>query len=143
LYSSFLVRSTEYYSIEHIENNEKTRAFVLGTSRAAVSLLKTTLIGTLAFSLGTISDIEAIKSFCSVGVCATVFNFMNSMLFFMPCLYYDFKRVFDNKNDCCTLCSCNPEGVIFCGGRCVLDDYANRKEPFFDALLINKVAPML
>lgn len=126
---------------DEIPNNAQKFSEVV--SRACVSLFKVMLIGLLVFGIGSYSSFQALRVFCAVGTCASVFGFFNNITFFAACLYYDFARVMDQESDCCNLCKCDPENACFFGGRCVLDDYSEKKQPYVEALLLKRVLPLL
>lgn len=140
---TFLVRSIEMVQQPQDELPDVNRKFTEGFEYAAVSMFKCTAVGVLAFGFGSMTPFPAIRSFCITGLLIIGFNLWNVLSFFAGCLYYDTKRQLDGRKDCCGACRCDPEGWFFCKGCCTLDDYAQKKIPFFEAFLLRRVVPIL
>lgn len=50
--------------------------------------------------------------------------FLEVLLILAPAIYYDTKRILENKGDCFTACSCDPESSACCCGKCLVDEHA-------------------
>jgi Niemann-Pick C1-like protein 1 len=140
---TFLVRSIEMVPQPHDELPDAAKRFQQGFEYAAVSMFKSSSVGILAFGFGAMTPFPAIRSFCITGLLIVAFNLWNILSFFAGCLYYDSKRQAEHRKDCCGACRCDPEGWFFCKGCCTLDDYAQKKMPFFEAFLLRRVVPIL
>ncbi|CAG9332543.1 unnamed protein product [Blepharisma stoltei] len=142
LYCSYLVRSIENISIEPGETIYYDRKFVFGFKTVGVSLFKTMLITVTAFSIGSISKFPAISSFCTASAIATIFLYFNCMTLFSACLFYDFKRVLQNKRDCCGQCLCSPKSILCCKGKCAANSL-DQEISIFQLFIEYKIVKLL
>ena len=68
---------------------------------AGVSISVTTLTTAVAFALGAISNIPAVRWLCLYAMVTIIIDFFYQISFFMALLVLDAKRIQDNRRDCC------------------------------------------
>lgn len=66
-----------------------------------VSISVTTLTTSVAFALGAISNIPAVRWLCLYAMVTIVIDFFYQITFFMALLVLDAKRIKENRRDCC------------------------------------------
>ena len=76
----------------------------LGHAGPAITI--TSLTNALAFALGALSSLEALKSFCLFASMTIVFLYLLVMTVFLCILIWDTRRVEKKWTECCNLLSC-------------------------------------
>ena len=90
--------------------------FVLGMKHAGPSITIAAVTGILAFLLGSLTALPALKSFCIFSAACMITLYFAFMTIFAPIYINDLKRLFAKKGDCCGLCCCKTDTVLCCRG---------------------------
>ena len=84
---------------------------------AGASILITSLTNALAFLSGAGSTIPAIASFCVYAAVTVMLLYISVLTIFLPWIFWDTRRVAKHRRECCGLCFCREDSVLFCRGR--------------------------
>ena len=90
--------------------------FKIGFSHAGPSITITSVTGALAFFLGAITPLLAIKSFCIFAAFCVCSLYVCFISIFSAWFVIDLRRMHTLKGDCCGLCCCKLESVFCCKG---------------------------
>jgi len=90
----------------------------LGHAGPAITI--TSLTNALAFALGALSSLIALKSFCLFASLTIVFLYLLVMTVFLCVLIWDTRRVEKKWTECCNICSicCGEQNFLCCCGVC-------------------------
>ena len=101
------------------------------------TILLTTLTSSLAFALGAVSTIPAVKYLVMYAFPTIVIDFIFQITFFVAIIVIDQKRIEDNRRDCCFCCTA--KGVSEASAQ----DLAGNSEAHFADRLMSKYADFL
>jgi len=74
-----------------------------------LSIFVTTFTTAIAFSLGTVSNIPAVRWLCIYSMTAIIIDFIYQITFFMALLTLDERRIQANRRDCCVCLTASSE----------------------------------
>ena len=77
----------------------------------------TSLTNSLAFLIGATSSLNAIKSFSIYASATIMMLYFSVITIFASVVYWDTKRVYLKKGDCCGIFFCKEDSIIFCRGK--------------------------
>ena len=98
-------------------NLEPNERFIRGMKHAGPSITIAALTGVLAFLLGAITTLTALRSFCIFAACCLVALYFAFLTLFASFYINDLRRIHAKKGDCCGLCCCENDTVLCCRGR--------------------------
>jgi len=99
---------------QHLSADER---FKLGLGHAGPSITITSITGALAFFLGSITALPALRSFCIFAGTCVLMLYLSMLTIFTPFLVSDLRRMHSKKGDCCGLCCCKVDSAICCRGK--------------------------
>jgi len=88
-------------------------------SHAGPAITITSLTTIAAFALGTISSIEALRSFCMFSAVCVAILYLSTMTLFLAAVVWDTQRVSNYRKDCLGFCCCSEDSYFFCKGKLV------------------------
>ena len=97
-------------------NSSPQKRIMEALKHAGPSITITSFTDCFAFLSGITSQIEGIRSFCVYCALSVAMLYCCIMTVFMVFLFYDTWRVSKKYRECCSLCFCKEDSVIFCGG---------------------------
>ena len=98
----------------HLSANERFR---IGMMHAGPSITITSVTDGLAFFIGAISTIPALSSFCFYAGFSVVMLYFSFLTIFSSWFIEDMRRLHKRRGDCCGLCCCKDDSILFCRGR--------------------------
>ena len=98
----------------HLSPNERFR---IGLTHAGPSITITSVTDGLAFFIGSISTIPALSSFCFYAGFSVVMLYFSFITLFSCWFIEDMRRLHKRRGDCCGLCCCKDDSILFCRGR--------------------------
>ena len=99
------------------ENLDTKKRFRIGLTHAGPSITITSVTDAIAFFIGSISSLPALKGLCIfAGICIFSLYFCILTIF---CAWFlsDLQRMQEKKPDCFGLCCCKVDSVFCCRGR--------------------------
>lgn len=98
----------------HLPQRERIRK---GMMHAGPSVTITSLTDCVAFFIGARSSIVAIQAFCVFAGVTVIMLYLTQVTIFLCFVVWDSRRVSCRFHECCYLCFCKEDSVIFCKGK--------------------------
>ena len=107
----FVIVNTIDQTPQHLSANER---FKLGLIHAGPSITITSVTNALAFFVGSLSTLPALRSLCLFAAIIIIALYFSFLTIFSPWYVNDLRRMHAMKGDCFGLCFCKPDSVICC-----------------------------
>lgn len=88
-----------------------------GMQHAGPSITITSLTDCMAFFIGSTSSMLAIKAFCVFCGVTVIMLYLSVITIFLSVVVWDTHRVAKRGKECCGLCCCGEDSLLFCQGR--------------------------
>ena len=109
----FVIVNTVDQTPHHLSVNER---FIQGIKHAGPSITITSVTNALAFIVGSLSTLPALKSLCIYASIIIVMLYISFLTIFATFLLNDLRRQDARKGDCFGLCMCKPDSMLCCKG---------------------------
>ena len=90
--------------------------FKSGFTHAGPSITITSVTNALAFGVGSLSTLPALRSLCIYSALIIIMLYISFLTIFSPFFLNDLKRMHNRKGDCCGLCMCKTDTILCCKG---------------------------
>ena len=87
-----------------------------GMQHAGPSITITSLTDCMAFFIGSTNSMLAIKSFCIFCGVTVIMLYLSVITIFLSVVVWDTRRVERKGKECCGMCCCKEDSVLFCSG---------------------------
>ena len=109
----FVIVSCVDQTPQHLSADKRCK---IGLMHAGPSITITSVTDAIAFFLGSLTSLPALKSFCFFSGLCVLMLYFSFLTIFSPWFVNDMRRAHKRKGDCCGLCCCKEDSVIWCRG---------------------------
>ena len=109
----FVIVNTVDQTPQHLSVDDR---FIEGIKHAGPSITITSVTNALAFIVGSLSTLPALKSLCIYASLIIVFLYISFLTIFATFLLNDMRRQEAKKGDCFGLCMCKADSRLCCKG---------------------------
>lgn len=88
-----------------------------GMQHAGPSITITSLTDAMAFFIGSTSSMLSIKAFCIFCGVTVIMLYLIVITIFLSVVVWDTHRVANRRRECCGLCCCREDSMLFCSGK--------------------------
>ena len=110
---------------------------------AGLSITITSFTNCFSFAMGSISSMNAIRSFCLFAVLGMLLDYIYQITLFSAVLAYDLRRTEKHLGDWWGLIFCKPKSKACCRGKYIYNEDGTPKEPLLRRFIRDKYSPFL